>query len=283
MADPVLAVDLGGSSTRVALVSGADVLDRAERPTDRAAGPARWLEVMADLAQPFRGRFARIGVTVTGLVQGGLWQAMNPATLAVPAGFDLAGAVQTALGQVPVLANDAQAAAYGEWMHGAGQGADMVFLTISTGVGGGVVAGGRLLVGRSGMAGHFGQWLSMPDDDGLGRFEDTASGQWIAATANLPDARMAFATGQTEVIDRSAARVARLAQNLQLAFDPIRIVIGGGVGLAPGYLPRVTAQLAHLPDLTRPTLVPAALGADAGLIGIAALTLTQTTNREDET
>lgn len=279
MADPVLAVDLGGTTTRVALVRGAEVLDRAEVLTDRLAGPTRWLAQVAELAQRFQGRFGRIGVTVTGLVQAGRWRAMNPAILPVPAGFDLAGAVQAVLGQVPVLANDAQAAAFGEWKYGAGLQQDMVFLTISTGVGGGVVAGGRLLRGRSGLAGHFGQMVSMPDDDGQGRFEDTASGQWIAAETGMPDARAAFATGETAVIDRSAARVARLAQNLQLAFDPVRIVIGGGIGLAPGYLPRIAAHLAHLPDLTRPTLVPAALGPDAGLIGIAALTLQETTNR----
>ena len=284
MADAVLAVDLGGSVTRVALVQGATVLDRAERPTDRAAGPGQWVQDMVALAQPMQGRFSQIGVTVTGLVQGGRWQAMNSGILDVPPGFDLRHAVQAAFGLAPVLANDAQAAAYGEWLYGAGLRKDMVFLTISTGVGGGVVAGGRLLTGRSGMAGHFGQMLSLPDADRQGRFEDNASGLWIAATAGVADARTAFATPQAgAVIDRSAARVARLAQNLQLAFDPQHIVIGGGVGLAPGYLSRIAAHLAHLPDLTRPTLVPAALGADAGLIGIAALTLQQTTNTEDET
>lgn len=284
MADPVLAVDLGGTTTRVALVRGGDVLDRAEGPTDRGAGPQQWVQAAVNLAQPFRGRFGRIGVTVTGLVQGGRWQAMNPATLAVPSGFDLGGAVRAALGQYPTLANDAQAAALGEWTFGAGRQQDMVFLTISTGVGGGVVAGGRLLTGRSGMAGHFGQMLSLPDDDGQGRFEDCVAGPWIAAEAGMPDARAAFASpAASEVIDQSAARVARLTQNLQLGFDPVRIVIGGGVGLAPGYLPRITARLADLPDLTRPTLVPAALGADAGLIGIAALAQNDTINTEDET
>lgn len=279
MAEPVLAVDLGGTVTRVGLVQGGAVLYRAETRTDRAAGPLQWVSQMASLARPFVGRYGRIGVAVTGLVQGGQWRAMNPGTLDLPQGFDLAGAVLASFGQVPVLANDAQAAAYGEWRFGAGQGTDMVFLTISTGIGGGIVAGGRLLTGRSGLAGHFGQMLSLPDDDGLGRFEDGASGQWIAAQSGVADARAVFALPAAAlVIDRSAARIARLATNLQLALDPARIVIGGGVGLAPGFLPRIAAHLDHLPDLTRPTLVPAALGADAGLIGIAALTENQTTN-----
>lgn len=283
MTDPVLAVDLGGSLTRVALVQGARVIDRAEAATDRSKGPDDWLQVVTGLAGPFAGRFDRVGMTVTGLVQDGRWQALNPATLAVPDGYDLAGAVRRLLGKVPTLANDAQAAAYGEWAHGAGAGQDMVFLTVSTGVGGGVVTDGRLLTGRSGMAGHFGQWLSLPDDDGLGQFENTASGRWIATQAGTPDARAAFAVPAAgQIIDQSAMRIARLVRNLQLAFDPQCIVIGGGVGLAAGYLPRVAACLADLPAIYRPTLVPAALGADAGLIGIAALTLTETTNRKDQ-
>jgi len=284
MADPVLAIDLGGTLTRVALVRGAEVLDRAEAPTARNAGPERWLQDVAGLARPFLGRFGQVGMTVTGLVQAGRWQAMNPATLAIPDGFDLGGAAQAIFGVMPALANDAQAAAYAEWRFGAGAVQDMVFLTISTGIGGGVIAGGRLLTGRSGMAGHFGQFLSLPDDDGQGRFEDQASGRWIAAKAGMPDAQTAFATPQgSGVVDLSAARVARLAQNLQLAFDPVRIVIGGGVGLAPGYIDRMTARLTHLPDHTRPTLAPATLGADAGLVGIAALAVTRPTNKEEET
>jgi predicted NBD/HSP70 family sugar kinase len=77
---------------------------------------------------------------------------------------------------VPVTAmNDAQAAAWGDYRHGAGRDCDMVFLTVSTGIGGGIVLGGRLITGRSGLSGHAGQMLV-----GLGgenqRFEDAASG-----------------------------------------------------------------------------------------------------------
>ena len=66
-------------------------------------------------------------------------------------------------------------------------------------------------------------------------------------------------------------RVARLCQNIQLLFDPEIIVVGGGIGLAPGYLGRVKQALAHLHPPFRPTMVQAALGRDAGVIGMAAL------------
>ena len=62
----------------------------------------------------------------------------------------------------------------------------------------------------------------------------------------------------TDIIDRSAASVARLCRNVQLTLDPARIVIGGGVGLAEGYVARIEAALGAVePDL-RPRLAPAA-------------------------
>lgn len=288
---PVLAVDLGGSKILAALVEGAQVLDRAEVATDRAGGAEAWLRQLSALIQPWKGRHARAGISVTGLVKGGLWRALNPGTLNIPKDFPLAERAQALLGLPVALANDAQAAAWGEYRHGAGRGGDMVFLTISTGIGGGVVANGRLLGGRGGLAGSFGQLLPLPEG-GEALLEDMASGRFLAAeSARLgleADARALFAAaatghaGAAQAIATSAARVARLCLDIQRMFDPARIVLGGGVGLAPGYLTQVTGALAHLPDLMRPTLVPAALGRDAGVIGIAELA-TGNTNSGEET
>ncbi|MCA3509923.1 MAG: putative N-acetylmannosamine-6-phosphate 2-epimerase [Rhodobacter sp.] len=287
---PSLAVDLGGSKLLVALVQGATVLDRIEAATDRDAGPEAWVRQMADLARPWTGRFASAGVTVTGLIKDNHWRALNPGTLAFEGRFPLHRAASTALGVPVALANDAQAAAWGEFAHGAGEGKDVVFLTVSTGVGGGVVANGRLLQGRGGVAGHFGQVMPLPEGDGT-RFEDGASGRWIAAEgARLglpPDARAVFAAAAAgnaaadAVIETSARRVARLAHDLQLMFDPRFTVIGGGVGLASGYIDRVARAVAHLQPLVRPTLRSAALGRDAGVIGIADLSRQRQPNREE--
>jgi predicted NBD/HSP70 family sugar kinase len=217
-----------------------------------------------------------------------MWQALNPATLNLPAPFPLQARLASLLGVPVAVANDAQAAAWGEHVQGAGAGADIVFLTVSTGIGGGVVTGGRLLQGRGGLAGHFGQLL--PPDGAPTLLEDSASGTWIARRAAAiglaPDARAVFAAVEAgdaraaEILSTSAARVGRLCENLQLSFDPDRIVIGGGVGLGPGYLDRVARSLAHLDDLRRPQLVPAQLGRDAGIIGMADLALGNQNNRE---
>lgn len=285
-----LAVDLGGTKLLVALVEGETVLDRVEAATDRSAGPDAWVSQMADLAGRWAGQFDTAGVTVTGLIKDNHWRALNPGTLAFEGRFPLHKAASAALGVPVALANDAQAAAWGEFAHGAGEGKDMVFLTVSTGVGGGVVANGHLLQGRGGVAGHFGQVLPLPDGDET-RFEDGASGRWIAAEgAKLglePDARAVFAAAAAgdqaadAIIETSARRIARLAHDLQLMFDPRYTVIGGGVGLASGYIERVARAVAHFQPLVRPTLRSAALGRDAGVIGIADLARQKQPNREE--
>lgn len=279
-AKPILAIDLGGTKLLLALVDGATIIDRIETPTDRSAGPEVWVAQMAAMAAQWVGQFDRVGITVTGLIEGNHWRALNPETLAIPGRFPLETAATAALGQSVVMCNDAQAAAWGEHVHGAGQGMDTVFLTISTGVGGGVVLNGRLLQGRGGLAGHFGLLLPLPDGPEA-MFETGVSGRWIAAQGQTlgltPDAPAVFAAAAAgnadaeRVLQTSAQRVARLCHNLQLIFDPQVIVIGGGVGMAPGYLDRILACFAQAEPMFRPNLVGAALGKDAGIIGIADL------------
>ena len=289
---PILAIDLGGTKLLLALVDGATVVDQIEAPTERAAGPEAWVLQMAVMARRWAGQFDHAGISVTGQVQDNLWQALNPETRAIPGRFALLQAAETALGVPVTLCNDAQAAAWGEYVHGAGQGKDMVFVTVSTGIGGGVVAGGRLLLGRGGVAGNFGQVLPLPDGPD-NRFESGTSGRWIAAEgAKLgleDDARAVFtaaAAGYTaaeDILQTSARRVARLCHGLQLILDPHVTIIGGGIGLAPGYMDRMAACTALLQPLVRPSLVLAALGKDAGVIGVADLSRRNQLNREETT
>ncbi|SMY08874.1 ROK family protein [Flavimaricola marinus] len=269
-----LAVDLGGTKTLVALVEGRDVLDSRAVPTDRSAGPEAWLSAIAEVAEAWQGRYRGIGITVTGLVSGGLWRPLNPETLALPdIGFPLEERAEALLGRSVTLCNDAQAAAWGEYVFGAGKGRDMVFLTISTGIGAGIVFQGRLLTGRLGLAGHAGQLVDMASEADA-PIEDCSSGRWIARHAGTTDARAAFEkadTRSTEAIALSARRVARLCRNVQFLLAPEVILIGGGVGLAAGYLPLLQGALSDLDDIRRPHLERAILGGDAGIIGIAAL------------
>jgi len=281
MTNPTLALDIGGTKMLAALVEGAAVADTFSMPTPREGNPKEWLKALFRQIAPWQGRYGRIGIAVTGIVDDGRWSALNRKTLDIPDRFPLTETVSSITACPAFAANDAQAAAWGEHRFGAGASEDMIFLTISTGIGGGIVAGGRLL---QGIAGHFGLFR-VQDFENAGAFdsavEDHISGNWIAqaASRHRPDAtaRDVFEAAREgaqwaeEIIDLSARRAALLCRNVQLAIDPPRIVIGGGIGLAPGYLERIEARLAGVPERLRPKLVAARLGDKAGVVGIADL------------
>lgn len=283
----VLAADIGGTKILAALVEGGRITARRMVATPRDAGPERWTAALAEAAQEWRGSYRGLGIAVTGVVTDGHWSALNARTLDIPRDYPLARRMHDLTGSYAVLANDAQAAAWGEYTRGAGSGRDMAFLTVSTGIGGGLVLGGRLVRGHRGLAGSFGQ-LS----DGGDRAEDTASGQWIAAEAarlgypfEAPAVFKAAAEGEDwaiALLDLSAARVAALCRNVIFAADPEVIVLGGGVGLAPGYLERVQRTLELLVPGYAGALLRAALGPDAGVIGMAAL-VTEHNKRQEDT
>ncbi len=107
----------------------------------------------------------------------------------------------------------------------------------------------------------------------------------MAAAAGLPaDASAVTAHAASwdaaagALLDRAVAPLARALRGLQLTLDPDVFVIGGGLGLAPGYLDRLRAALADLPDALRPDVRAAALGAHAGVVGIADLVLNDNTS-----
>lgn len=283
-ASPVtLAFDLGGTKLAAALVATDRVLERRVLATRREAGPEGWVETMADIAAGWRGRFGGIGVAATGLVNAGRWSALNEATLGISEGYPLVDALERRMGRRVHALNDAQAAAWGEYRFGAGRGRDLVFVTVSTGIGGGIVSGGRLLRGRSGLAGHVGQVPveRVAADRAPMPFEDGAGGRWIEAAAaragHVVEAREVFAAAADgapwaeAIVARSARCTARLCETLQAVLDPHLIVVGGGIGLADGYLDRVARALAPCHAALHPTLVRAALGADSGLLGAADL------------
>ncbi len=274
--ETVLSIDIGGTKTMAALVSGSIVLEEIVVPTARDAGPDAWLSKVAESTANWRNRYERIGIAVTGFIEGGNWSALNPATLPIPDRYPLVDRVAALFGKPAFAVNDAQAAAWGEYRFGAGSDGELVFLTISTGIGGGVVINGKPL---SGLAGHFG--LIRSPSQGEAPFEDQTSGRWIASEAlkagHPIDAVEVFErarNGETwaaDIMSLSAHRAATLCLDIQLMFDPDVIVIGGGIGLAEGYLDLMRSQLSGMSPRLTPRLVAAKLGRRAGIIGAADL------------
>jgi N-acetylmannosamine-6-phosphate 2-epimerase/N-acetylmannosamine kinase len=274
-AETVLAIDIGGTKILAGLVEGDAVRSEVTLPTDQAAGPDAWLDAVAGHFSASQEQYSRVAVAVSGLVADGRWSALNPATLRLPADYRLSHRLEQLFGVPAFAANDAQAAAWGEYCYGAGEREDLVFLTISTGIGGGIVLAGRPLLG---LAGHFGLLRSASTG---GPIENDISGRWIAAQARQAGHDMtgaevfAAAAGGQEwadgIIAGSARKVALLCADIQLIVDPRRIVMGGGIGLAAGFIARVERELAELQPRLRPNLVPARLGTRAGIVGVANL------------
>lgn len=271
-----LAIDIGGTKMLAALVTGAKVIERTSLPTPGDANPDSWLGALDEETRSWRGRYELVGAAVTGIVENGIWSALNPETLHLPPNYPLTERLEHLFGCPAIAVNDAQIAAWGEYRFGAGRDKDCAFLTISTGIGGGLVLGGRL---RSGLAGHFGQIRHTSVSDAP--FETNAAGRWMARqpealTRNI-GAREIFAAAENDapwardLAETLAGRVAALCLNIQLTVDPDCIVIGGGIGLAPGFIDLIRKNFEELQPRLCPSLVAAALGGDAGIVGISDL------------
>jgi glucokinase len=286
-----LAVDVGGTRVRAAVVTRQGrVLARLEAPTRAADSPEAVVAQVADLAR----RLPAEGIAVAGVCAPGPLDVDRGMALATPtiAGFrdfPLRAALADCLPWPVHLEHDGHAAAWGEWRFGAGRGTqDMVYVTLSTGIGAGVVTGGRLQRGHRGMAGHAGHMTVAPGGPvcacgNRGCWEAIASGPAFAARARdagFADGAAAFAAaraGDTAALALCGALAADIGlglTNLIHLFSPALVVVGGGMTagldlLAPG----IAAHIARtaLPPFRGVPVLPAALGDNAGLVGAAAL------------
>jgi glucokinase len=306
---PTIALDLGGTQVRAALVHDGRVLRRAAMKTDVAGGPAAVMEQFSALVGRITDEDTMRGVGGIGICSAGPLDTETGVVLDIPTipgwrNFPFRDAAATRFALPAILENDAIAAAVGEWRHGAGQGLrHLVYATISTGIGGGVIADGRVLRGRKGMAGHIGHIRLMQDGPRCfcgtpGCFEALASGSALGARAREAadrnpsgflgmasrsesvDARHVIAgarQGDGECLTMIDAQARYLGQGFTAAihaFSPERVIMGGGVSqgfdlLAPG-IHAVIRRDAVTP-FRDVEVVPAALGDDAGLVGAASL------------
>jgi glucokinase len=283
---PLLAVDLGGTQMRAAIVdSTGGVLDHCIAPTPRRShSPDALVALVAGVLERHRVSMAVVGVP--GRVHYGTGRLEDAPNL--PAGWVASwteDVLSGVLGLPVALANDADMAAVGEAMFGAGKGyADVVYLTISTGVGAGVLLGGRLVCGTRSLA-EIGHTVIDRVAANRGRpatVEELGSGTALAHHA----AGLGLGAEGAELValvdedDRArrvwddAVQAAGLAvANLAHLFAPEVVVVGGGLGRTGERLlmPIRDMLAAHGPrgHDASPLVVGAALGDDAGLAGAA--------------
>ncbi len=280
-----LAIDIGGTKLAAALVADDLLLrDRRELPTPASKTPDALRAALKTLVEPLFTRAKRVAVASTGIIREGNLIAINPQNLGGLMHFPLVKTLREITGLPTLAVNDAQAAAWAEYQAMADKVSDMAFITVSTGVGGGVVSNGTLLTGTGGLAGHLGHSLADPGGPlcGCGRVgcvEAIASGRGIAAAATDDlsglDAKSIFtfaAQGHPQarlLVQRSAQTLARMIADLKALTDCQRVVVGGSIGLAAGYLPLVRDYLAQEPDIYQLPLCAAHYRHDAGLLGAA--------------
>lgn len=282
-----LAIDIGGTKLAAALV-GEDrqIRERRELPTPASKTPQALREALKTLVAPLQSQACRVAIASTGIIREGNLLAINPENLGGLLHFPLVKTLEALTGLPTLAVNDAQAAAWAEYHAMEDETRDMVFITVSTGVGGGVISGGQLVTGTGGLAGHLGHTLADPDGPmcGCGRVgcvEAIASGRGIAAAAQGElagcDAKTIFSRAEEgneqaiRLVAHSAQVLARLIADTKAVTDCQRVVVGGSVGLAPGYLAQVRACLELMPPVYHVELRAAHYRHDAGLLGAALL------------
>ncbi|GHF53444.1 glucokinase [Deinococcus metalli] len=311
----LLALDVGGTKLAAGLVTPhGELLASRREPTRLQAGPEGVLRQLValgrDLLAGHAGPVSRVGVGCGGPLDRERGIIQNPPNLPGWHDVPLKDWLEDALDLPVDVDNDANAAALAEWRFGSGRGCEhLVYLTLSTGIGGGVILNGQLYTGRAGNAGELGhlqvEYLGEPCTcGGRGCLERYASGTGIGRRAREwarrhPDSLLAQLDGGPEhitahtvrraledgdpltaafwddTLDYLAAGVAGIIH----AFDPQRVVIGGGVAnfgdlLFPPLRAKVAART--YPALWQGmSLRRAELADHVGIYGAAAVALSR--------
>jgi glucokinase len=287
-----LGLDLGGTKIAGAVVREGRILDRTRVDTPQT-GFADVLDALAAAAGPLLASHRDVAVVGIGcpgpldFERGRVRFAPNIAGLE---DAPLVEALTRRLGLPVILENDANAAGYAEHRYGAARDlATSVYVTLSTGIGGGMFVGDEVLRGAHGLAGEIGHMVILPGgptggDGHPGTWEALSAGRAIARDASYVFSRPvsteeAFALARDgdrralSIVDQAARFTGLALANLVKVVDPAGFVLGGGmVAVGPFYLDRIRAALdAALEGYPPATVRVAELGGDAGVIGAAAV------------
>ena len=285
-----LAVDIGGTKLAAGIV-GADgtVVRRRQVPTQQAGRNAEQLfAALVDLVEEVRGaagpgphHSVHPEPIVCGVGSGGPMtrhgETVSPLNIAAWRDFPLRARLAEATGLPTFVDNDAKALTLAEGWRGAAVGCtDYLGMVVSTGIGGGIVLDGRLLDGAAGNAGHIGHIVVEPEGRACrcgsrGCLEAEASGTAIAAITGAPAAQ-----ADAAVVERTGTLVGRAVATVATLLDLRLAVVAGSVALGFGEPFFAAAQReidarARLPYTAGCVIRPAGLGADAPVVGAAAV------------
>lgn len=291
-ADVALAIDVGGTKIRAALVDIAgQIVGVATAPTEADRGGAHVVDAMCTLARAICDReIAGVGISAAGVIDPVSGVVMD-ATEAIPGwrGTALTDAFRSAFAVEAFVDNDVKCALRGEAWCGAAKPyttGTVVMLTLGTGLGGALMHNGVLMTGQHHLAGHIGRMRmwdtpspntvtveSRVSGTGLanifrrmahGAQDDVITGETVMRAAAAGDKK------SRQALDLWLDQLALQLTNLYWLLDPAAIVIGGGViDSREIWWPLLQERLSA--GLTKLCVLPAALGNDAGVVGAASL------------
>jgi glucokinase len=311
MSEFIIGVDLGGTQMRAARFDqDLKLLNRVAEPTRAHEGPdqvvTRLMNIIEQVMPDDPKTVTGIGVSAPGPIDPHRGSIIAPPNLPGWEAVPLRKVIQERFGVTTYLGNDANVAALAEATRGAAQGYKyVIYLTVSTGIGSGIIDDGHLVLGASGLGAEAGHMMLVVDGNVLD-LEEVAAGPAIARQAvqrlkdgaesrirDLVDGHLddvtAKVVGQAavegdnlavELIHRAGFLVGLGLVNLMHLFNPQIIVIGGGVSKTGELLfePMRQAVQAHVLDpayYEHVPIVPAALGGNVALVGAAALVSTR--------
>lgn len=285
-----IGIDVGGTKILAGVVERDGSVSRIERRPTPVESTEAFLTGLAEVVDSLRDdTVAAVGIGIPSTVD--QRDGSSVFSVHVPiAGVSLRERGEHYVGLPVLVDNDANAAAVAEWTVGAGRGTkDMILLTLGTGIGGGLILGGRLYRGSTGAAGELGHMVLDYDGPecrgfctGRGHFERFVSGS--AATDVAKEVLGADADARTLVADARAGDEKALSALVALGrklgagiaslvniFDPELVVIGGGFGDALDLMLEPALEMLARdglpPARDRVRVVPAALGEQAGMVG----------------
>lgn len=302
-----IAVDLGGTQVRAALVDiDANIVDQLTQSTAASAGGIAVLDQIVALIEKLTADLQTQSICGVGLCAPGPLDAQSGIALSTPTieGFSdlpIGEILSEKLPWTVSIENDGIAAALGEWKHGAGQGfKNLVYITVSTGIGGGIVADGRILHGRMGMAGHIGHMTIIAGGElcpcgNRGCWEAHASGTAFTERAKraFADSRLELSLGETSLTAKLVFDAARRSNqaaldlvneeaellgigivNLLHLYSPDVVILGGGMSNDFDLLqPEIGSYVAKcaMPPFRKIPILPTRLKSTSGLIGAASM------------
>ncbi len=319
----IVGVDLGGTNIRAGVADGnGKILIQTSRPTEAEAGPEKVISnivgaVKSVLHSRGSSHIIGLGIGSPGPLNSKTGLVFSPANLPGWESVPLRDILEDRLGLPVFLGNDANLGALGEYTFGAGKDyRNLVYMTVSTGIGGGVIDNGKLLEGATGAAGEIGHMTieafgPVCNCGNRGCLEALASGTGIRRRAiervRAGEAGLlkSLAKGDpesltAEMVDKAARRGDAAAiellheagvylgigtTNLLHLFNPEIVIIGGGVSRSGDLIFKPLLEEVErraMPSFREGVpIVPTGLGDDIGLLGALALVLQNYEEAED--